>query len=217
MAYARLMTHDWDSSKSYLTQLMTLDPVHLVTYQRLYGIASYRDTNYADAVQYLTQVQDKIPSIELLRYIGLSYRELQDYSHLASTYRTILQDKQIDSIDYFEFFDSYRRSISYTSGMKMSDLVNPLDQYDNALLADYIASCTTTVVGSESYVCDYGRALQSLFTANLDQAMEQMVAIARDHPYDFVYGMIGDLYVIKDQAPTAEVYYRKAIESSYNG
>jgi hypothetical protein len=29
--------------------------------------------------------------------------------------------------------------------------------------------------------------------------------------------MIGDLYVIKDQLPTAEVYYQKAIESSYNG
>lgn len=217
MAYGRLMTHDWDNSKLYLKQLMTLDPVHLITYQRLYGVASYRDGEYRDAVQYLIQVQDKIPNIELLRYIGLSYRELQDFNHLATTYRTILDDEKIDSIDYFEFFDSYRRSVSYTSGMIMSDLVNPLDQYDNVLLADYIVSCTTTIVGRESYVCDYGRALQSLFTANLDQAMEQMVVIARDHPYDFVYGMIGDLYAIKDQAPTAQVYYRKAIESSYNG
>ena len=217
MAYGRLMTHDWDSSKSYLTQLMVLDPVHLITYQRLYGIASYRDGEYRDTVQYLTQVQEKIPNIELLRYIGLSYRELQDFSHLATTYRMILNDKNIDSVDYFEFFDTYRRLVSYSSGMVMSDLINPLDQYDKILISDYIASCTTKIVDKQSYLCDYGRALQLLFTANLDQAMDQMVVIARDHPYDFVYGMIGDLYVIKDQIPTAQIYYRKAIESSYNG
>ncbi len=217
MAYGRLMTHDRDQAKSYLTQLMKLDVTHLITYQRLYGIASYRDWQYTDTIQYLAQVQEEIPNIELLRYIGLSYRELQDYSHLATIYRSILQDSQVDMIDYFEFFDTYRRSISYTSGMIMSDLISPLDQYDNSLLSDYIVSCTTTMVGKESYLCDYGRAIQSLFTANLDQAMEQMVIIARDHPYDFIYGMIWDLYIIKDQLPTAQIYYQKAILSSYNG
>jgi tetratricopeptide (TPR) repeat protein len=217
MAYGRLMTHDRDQAKSYLTQLMKLDPTHLITYQRLYGIASYRDGEYRDAVQYLTQVQTQIPNIELLRYIGLSYRELQDYSHLATTYRSILQESTIDAVDYFEFFDTYRRSTSYTSGMIMSDLANPLDQYDDALLSDYIVSCDKTMVDGQKYLCDYGRALQSLFTANLDTALEQMMALAVDHPYDFVYGMMGDLYVIKDQMPTAQLYYNKAIESSYNG
>jgi tetratricopeptide (TPR) repeat protein len=217
MAYGRLMTHEWSSSKSYLTQLMTLDPIHLVTYQRLYGIASYRNGEYRDAVQYLTQVQEKIPNIELLRYIGLSYRELQDYSNLTTTYRAILEDKKVDSVDYFEFFDTYRRLVSYSSGMILSGGINPIDQYDNTLMSDYITSCATTMVDKESYLCDYGRSLQLLFAANIDQAMEQMIIIAHDHPYDFVYGMIGDLYVIKDQLPTAEVYYRKAIESSYNG
>jgi tetratricopeptide (TPR) repeat protein len=196
---------------------MTIDASHLLTYQRLYGIASYWAGEYRNSIEYLTQVQEKIPNIELLRYIGLSYREIQDYKHLATTYRTILQDPKIDAVDYFEFFDTYRRSVSYTSGMIMSDLTSPLAQYDTGLLNDYIVSCATAMTGKELYLCDYGQALQSLFTANLDQAMEQMVAIARDHPYDFVYGMIGDLYIIKDQLPTAELYYRKAIESSYNG
>jgi len=69
LAYANLMTHDWKASKIYLTKLMESDSQHLLTYQRLYGVASYRDQEPKDAVWYLSQVNDKIPNIEIVRYL----------------------------------------------------------------------------------------------------------------------------------------------------
>lgn len=217
MAYGHLMMHDRDISKSYLTQLMSIDASHLLTYQRLYGVASYWDNEYKDAIWYLTQVNDKIPNIELVRYIGLSYRSLYDYLHVTKTYRTILESQKSEAIDYFEFFDTYRRAVSYTTGMMMTGVINPIDEYDNFLLADYNTRCGITLTGELSYICDYGSALLMLFNGDVEGSVAIMTTIARNHPYDFVYGMIGDIYVIKNQVPTAQTYYQKAIESSYNG
>lgn len=217
MAYANLMTHDRDTAKSYLTKLMESDSTHLITYQRLYGVASYRDQEPKDAVRYLTQVNDKVPSIEMLRYLGLSYRSLYDYLHVTKTYRSILTIYQPELVDYFEFFDTYRRAVPYQLNTTMSGVVNPLDQYDDILLSDYITRCTQTMTGGQSYVCDYGRALQELFVWDTDKSMKIMILVARDYPYDFVFGMLGDLYLINGQSPTAEIYYQKAIKASYNG
>jgi tetratricopeptide (TPR) repeat protein len=217
MAYAHMMIHDWSTAKQYLTKLMVQDSSHLLTYQRLYGIVSYRSGEHKDTVRYLTQVYDKIPNVELLRYIGLSYRSLYDYLHVAKTYRRILESNQTTEIDYFEFFDTYRRSVSYYSGMSITWTTNPIDQYDQALLSDYLESCTMTMTGNLSYLCDYGTALRQLFAGDTDRSLEIMIQVAKTYSYDFVYGMIGDIYLIKDQIPTAQLYYTKAIESSYNG
>gem|GEM_PF-1674854 len=144
-AYSHMMMHDWSQSKTYLEQLLTLDPSHLLTYQRLYGIISYRHNEHQDAIWYLSQVYNKIPDIELLRYLGLSYRALYDYIHVTSTYRTLLGSQEILDIDYFEFFDTYRRSVGYTSGMIFLPTTNPIDRYDNKLLDDYIQQCLLTI------------------------------------------------------------------------
>lgn len=217
MAYAHLMTHDRDTAKSYLTKLMESDSTHLITYQRLYGVASYRDQEPKDTVWYLTQVNKKVPSIEMLRYLWLSYRALYDYLHVTKTYRDILTSYEPELVDYFEFFDTYRRAVSYQLNTTMSGVVNPLDQYDDQLLSDYIARCSQTMTGDQSYVCDYGQALKNLFAGNTDEAMQLMIWIARDYPYDFVFGMLGDLYLMNNQSPTAQIYYQKAIKASYNG
>lgn len=216
MAYAHMMTHDRKVAKEYLTKLMVQDSSHLLTYQRLYGIASYWTEEHKDVVWYLTQVYEKIPNVELLRYIGLSYRALYDYLHVAKTYRQILDANEATSVDYFEFFDTYRRAVSYYTGEVMTWVVNPISQHDSLLLSDYIDRCSLTMTGDQSYLCEYGRALDQLFDGNVDTSIQMMIAIAKQHPYDFVYGMIGDLYVVKDQIPTAQTYYQKAIQSSYN-
>jgi hypothetical protein len=74
-----------------------------------------------------------------------------------------------------------------------------------------------TMTGNLSYLCDYGTALRQLFAGDTDRSLDIMIQVAKTYSYDFVYGMIGDIYLIKDQIPTAQLYYTKAIESSYNG
>lgn len=216
MAYWNLMTHDWTLAKNYLTKLMESDPQHLITYQRLYGIASYRDQNPKDTVRYLTQVNSVIPSIEMIRYLWLSYRSLYDYLHVAKMYRELLTLYEPQELDYFEFFDTYRRAVSYQQDMSMSWVVNPIDTYDNALLSDYVVRCNQTMKNTQSYICSYGEWLQLLFNQDIDGSLKIMIDVARNYPYDFVFGMIGDLYLINWQAPTAQIYYEKAIKSSYN-
>jgi tetratricopeptide (TPR) repeat protein len=217
MAYAHMMIHDWKTAKEYLTKLMVQDTSHLLTYQRLYGIASYWSEEHKDTVRYLTQVHSKIPNVELLRYIGLSYRSLYDYLHVAKTYRQILDTKQTDAVDYFEFFDTYRRAVSYYTWQVMTGVQNPINQHDNMLLSDYIESCIITIAIDQKYLCEYGMWLQQLFAWDLDTSLQTMIQVAKNHPYDFVYWMIWDIYLIQDQIPTTQTYYQKAIESSYNG
>lgn len=216
LAYANIMTHNRDTAKSHLTVLMESDNQHLITYQRLYGIASYRDQEPKEAVRYLSQVQEKIPSIEMLRYLWLSYRSLYDYLHIAKTYRSLVSDYTPEAVDYFEFFDTYRRAVPYTQDMDLTTLTNPLDIYDSILLSDYVSSCEQNTDANLLYICQYWEALQSLYSQDTDTALSKMIWVARDHPYDFVFGMIGDLYLINWQAPTAQIYYQKAINSSYN-
>jgi len=82
---------------------------------------------------------------------------LYDYLHVAKTYRELITTYDLQLVDYFEFFDTYRRSVSYQEGMSMSGVVNPIDTYDNGLLSDYVDRCIQTMTGDQTYICQYGK------------------------------------------------------------
>jgi len=79
-----------------------------------------------------------------------------------------------------------------------------------------VTSCATHVTGDQVYLCSFGTALTLVAQDQTSEAIQKLIPLARDHPYDYIYALIGDLYQVNNQLPTAQIYYEKAINASYN-
>jgi tetratricopeptide (TPR) repeat protein len=90
LAYTNFLTHNWEAAKEYFIKLTTIDSKNTFLYKFLIGISYYRYGDYEQSILYLNQVTDPGLTIDVCRYMLLSYIQGQDTTNMIRMFHNLL-------------------------------------------------------------------------------------------------------------------------------
>lgn len=205
LAYTNFLTHNWEAAKDYLLKLTTIDTTNSFLYKFLIGISYYRHGDYEQSILYLNQVTDPGLTIDVYRYMLLSYIQGDDTSNIVRMFHNLLGESSLQASDFVLFFDQMFYT-PFRAGQSF-------DVYkDSPQLVDlYLRKCTTVLGESQADVCMYGEVWLQLAKQNLSWIGEKIIILTQKYKQSHLYHILGDYYTQNKQYATAKETYVQAL------
>lgn len=205
LAYTNFLTHNWEAAKDYFLKLTTIDTKNTFLYKFLIGISYYRHGDYEQSILYLNQVTDPGLTIDVYRYMLLSYIQGGDSDNILRMFQNLLGESWLQASDFALFFDQMFYT-PFRAGQAF-DLYT-----DSPQLVDlYLGKCTTVLDDSQADVCLYGEVWLQLAKQNLSWIGENILTLTQKYKQSHLYHILGDYYSQQKQYTVAKETYVQAL------
>ena len=192
-AYSSLLLKDVADARSSLEWLMLYDEQHAELYSFLLWVVNFVSWAYPDAILVLQWVSDSLYEADVLRYLLLSYAEIEDWDSVAVNAEQLLSQDDVTRFDFYTVFDLFfyqplRQWWSlelYTTYSDIADL--------------YIQQCYQDIDDRYAYICLYGKAGRLLVEGKTDKAYNYLERLVKWYPTAFMFEVLWDIsYQQKD-------------------
>lgn len=225
LAYANLLTNDWEAAIDYFFKLSSYDKWNEMKYKFLIGISYYWLERYEQSVLHLKQVEElkirneKLENLEYFddgvlgdtyRYLILNYIAGNDLNNAISTWQKLLWSPSLEKADYYTYFyEAFFKPLIESKDYELFE--------KNTQLADaYVQSCYKQMPESEQDICIYGHAGLDNLMHKPEEAKQKLFFLAKEYPQAYIFHTLGDYYFVEWNMNKAKAYYIKAASMAEN-
>ena len=214
IAYSSVATHQRTQGVDALQTLMMSDTPQSDYYHYLLGISYYYLDKYPDSILQFQQVVAPEYATDVLRYLSLNYRALDDINNLVATLSWLMLADDVGPFDMAHFFDlTFYNQLTPTSSWWLiagwkSD---PFISRSTDLIRRTTARCHTLFDVTHPGVCIYGDVGNLLLADNYTGALPLLQQVAQYYPSATVFATLADVYGLLGNASQAQHYYTQAL------
>lgn len=204
-AYSSLLLWKRTESQQEFERLISLDAAGKDMYLFYKWVALYMAGQYDTAVLSFTQVRDQWLMHDTLRYVLLSYAQLEDWSQRRRVAQRLAMLPSLDMYDYFTIFDTL-----FFADTQMS----VQGTYDDNQLRTLLLTCYERLPKDLTYVCLYGKAGYFLQQGDEMKSYHYLEQLVNRYPLPEIYEKLWAIAHRQGLVEEAKRWYAKAILSS---
>ncbi len=205
LAYNAFLTNHLNESIQYFQNLSKIDPSKHNSYKYMMGISYYWLWDYTNAILHLSQLKnDTWLKTDVLRYLILGYKNIQDTKKALETYQELITTKDLVNWDFVSFFD-FVLVEPYNKIGKIS-----ITEQEFNLVQTYINKCKNSTKINKN-ICLLWEIWIRVFSKQWDETtLESLKQLVTTYNQNFSLQLLGDYYRHTNFYKAAKSYYLKA-------
>lgn len=206
LAYSHFLTNNWETAIEYFLKLADFDKKNQWMYQFLIGVSYYRNKNYTSSILYLSQPTEEKYKTDILRYLLLNYIQIEDTSKMITTRQKLLEQTDLSPSDFFSYFYNVFYKAYFSQDIS-------LYKWHEDFSASFLTKCIQ-LFDKDNDVCIYWKIGKESITEQEWSYENDLMQLADKYKQSYLYHMLGDFYIKKNDKIKAKENYLKALAIS---